>query len=190
MGRDEADIRKELQERLTEVHEMTEGFFAPDAAPEGGEDVTHAFDEDVIARWESYPAMRSVRAVEIFNRVRPEILRRLAQAPKPDEALLALDGFLRGLPAGVQLFSLFEANPQLIDLVVDIVGTAPALAQHLSRNSGGFAAGIGGRILHGVRGGGAGAGGTLWGVGTPSRGAFRQPAVYRFRQHRSPRSCP
>ncbi len=155
MGRDEADIRKELHARLTEVHEMTEGFFAPDAAPEGGEDVPHTFDEDVIARWESYPALRSVRAVEIFNRVRPEILRRLAQAPKPDEALLALDGFLRGLPAGVQLFSLFEANPQLIDLLVDIVGTAPALAQHLSRNSGVFDAVIGGSFFTewpGVRG--------------------------------------
>jgi glutamate-ammonia-ligase adenylyltransferase len=155
MGRDKADIRKELHARLTEVHEMTEGFFAPDAAPEGGEDVPHSFDEEVIARWESYPAMRSVRAVEIFNRVRPEILRRLAQAPKPDEALLALDGFLRGLPAGVQLFSLFEANPQLIDLLVDIVGTAPALAQHLSRNSGVFDAVIGGSFFTewpGVRG--------------------------------------
>lgn len=156
MGRDEADIRAELHDRLTEVHEMTEGFFAPDAAPaEGGVEISHTFDEDVIARWESYPAMRSVRAVEIFNRVRPEILRRLAQAPKPDEALLALDGFLRGLPAGVQLFSLFEANPQLIDLLVDIVGTAPALAQHLSRNSGVFDAVIGGSFFTewpGVRG--------------------------------------
>ncbi|WP_299424539.1 glutamine-synthetase adenylyltransferase [uncultured Shimia sp.] len=156
MGRDEADIRADLHDRLTEVHEMTEGFFAPDAAPvEGGVEIPHTFDEDVIARWESYPAMRSVRAVEIFNRVRPEILRRMAQAPKPDEALLALDGFLRGLPAGVQLFSLFEANPQLIDLLVDVVGTAPALAQHLSRNSGVFDAVIGGSFFTdwpGVRG--------------------------------------
>ena len=48
---------------------------------------------------------------------------------------MAFDGFLSGLPAGVQLFSLFEANPQLIDLLIDIVGTAPALARHLSRNA-------------------------------------------------------
>ncbi|SMP22799.1 glutamine-synthetase adenylyltransferase [Shimia sagamensis] len=155
MGRDEADIRAELHDRLTEVHEMTEGFFAPDAAPADTDEVMHQFDEDVIDRWESYPAMRSVRAVEIFNRVRPEILRRLALTARPDEALLALDGFLRGLPAGVQLFSLFEANPQLIDLLVDVVGTAPALAQHLSRNSGVFDAVIGGSFFTdwpGVRG--------------------------------------
>ena len=121
MGRDEADIRKELQERLTEVHEMTEGFFAPDAAPEGGEDVTHAFDEDVIARWESYPAMRSVRAVSIFNRVRPEILRRLAQAPKTDDALLALDVFFGELTTDVQLLSSFVSNPKISAHLCDML---------------------------------------------------------------------
>ncbi len=57
---------------------------------------------------------------------------------------MALDGFLSGLPAGVQLFSLFEANPQLIDLLVDIVGTSPDLASYLSRNSSVFDAVIGG----------------------------------------------
>ncbi len=45
---------------------------------------------------------------------------------------MALDGFLAGLPAGVQLFSLFEANPSLIDLIVDIaVDLARALARYL-----------------------------------------------------------
>ena len=48
---------------------------------------------------------------------------RVSRAAQPSEALVALDGFLSGLPAGVQLFSLFEANPQLIDLLIDIVGT-------------------------------------------------------------------
>ena len=58
--------------------------------------------------------------------------------------MLAFDGFLAGLPAGVQLFALFEANPQLLDLVVDIVDTAPALGQYLSRNAAVFDAVIGG----------------------------------------------
>ncbi|CUH53016.1 [protein-PII] uridylyltransferase family protein [Shimia marina] len=151
MGRDVADIQNELRRRIGEVHEMTEGFFAPDAAcaADAGEVAPHAFDERILERWQTYPALRSPRAVEIFKRVRPEMLRRLAQTARPDEALLALDGFLRGLPAGVQLFSLFEANPQLIDLLVDIVGTAPALAQHLSRNSGVFDAVIGGSFFTG-----------------------------------------
>lgn len=144
MGRDLDEMQRDIRERLTEVHELTEGFFAPDAA---GTQSSYEFDTGVIDRWQTYPALRSERAVEIFNRLKPEILSRLSQTPHPDQALLALDGFLTGLPAGVQLFSLFEANQQLIDLLVDIVGTAPALARHLSRNSGVFDAVIGGSFF-------------------------------------------
>ncbi|TNF20510.1 MAG: glutamine-synthetase adenylyltransferase [Rhodobacteraceae bacterium] len=144
MDLDPDALRSELMRRLTEVHARTEGFFAPDpaAAPEPVPDV--GFDTEVTSRWRSYPALRSRRAVEIFTRIRPEILRRLAETARPDDALNAFDGFLSGLPAGVQLFSLFEANPQLIDLLVDIAGTSPALAKYLSRNSGVFDAVIGG----------------------------------------------
>ena len=52
-----------------------------------------------------------------------------------EQAVAEFEGFLRGLPAGVQLFSLFESNPVLIDLLTDICSTAPGLASHLSRNS-------------------------------------------------------
>ena len=97
--------------------------------------------------WRAYPALRSERAVQIFKRLRPTMLKALQKAANPDEALLALDGFLKGLPAGVQLFSLFEANPVLIDLIVDIAGTTPALARYLSRNAGVLDAVIGGSFF-------------------------------------------
>mgnify|MGYP006276312559 CR=1 FL=1 len=136
MGEETETLRRALTERLTEVHELTEGFFAPDAAPPASEaPETPEIDESVTARWPSYPALRSGRAMAIFERLRPEILARLARTARPEEALAAFDGFLAGLPAGVQLFSLFEANPHLIDLLVDIAGTAPALARHLARNA-------------------------------------------------------
>jgi glutamate-ammonia-ligase adenylyltransferase len=141
MGVEQARFESDLRARLEEVHDLTEGFFAPDAAPVEQEST---FDHDVLARWPSYAALRSERAVEIFNRLRPEILRRLNDSAHPHEALLAFDGFLAGLPAGVQLFSLFEANPPLVDLLVDIVGTSPALARHLARHSSVFDAVIGG----------------------------------------------
>ena len=35
------------------------------------------------------------------------------------------------LPSGVQLFALMQANPPLLDLLVDICGTAPELARYL-----------------------------------------------------------
>ncbi|NBD28465.1 MAG: glutamine-synthetase adenylyltransferase [Alphaproteobacteria bacterium] len=142
-GTDADTLQAQLRDRLEEVHELTEGFFAPTeptaAAPDFGEEITD--------RWLTYPALRSDRAVEIFNRLKPMLLSRLQEAAKPDEALLAFDGFLRGLPAGVQLFSLFEANPQLTRLIVDIAATAPALAQYLGRNSGVLDAVIGGSFF-------------------------------------------
>jgi len=101
-------------------------------------------DGEVISRWPTYAALRSERGTQIFNRLKPDILSALAKSADPHGALLAFDGFLAGLPAGVQLFSLFEANPQLVNLIVDIASTAPALAHHLSRNAGVFDAVIGG----------------------------------------------
>ena len=147
MGMEQTALEADLKSRISEVHDLTEGFFAGSGippSPQVSAEVADTLDTEVTSRWRSYPALRSARAVEIFQRLRPEILSRLARAAKPDEALLAFDGFLSGLPAGVQLFSLFDVNPQLIDLLVDIVGSSPALAQHLSRNSGVFDAVIGG----------------------------------------------
>lgn len=143
MGLERGALERELHERLSDVHECIESFFAP--APQQSD--APRFDKALRARWRSYPAFRSPRAVSVFARLEPEFLRRLARAADPQQAINALDGFLRGLPAGVQLFSLFEANPQLIDLLVDILATAPALAEHLARNARVFDAVIGGSFF-------------------------------------------
>ena len=137
----------DLTRRLTEVHALTEGFFAPGPGAATTATPPVEFDAGVLARWRTYPALRSQRGARIFERLKPELLSRLANTARPDEALVALDGFLAGLPAGVQLFSLFEANPQLIDLLVDIVGTSHMLATHLSRNAEVFDAVIGGSFF-------------------------------------------
>ena len=139
---DTTKLREVLQTRLERVAELTEGFFAPGEAREGPE--MSAETRDIVEGWRAYPAMRSERAVAIFKRVEPEILTRLDRAANPQEALRQFDGFLAGLPAGVQLFSLFEANPQLVDLIVDICATAPGLAAYLSRNAAVLDAVIGG----------------------------------------------
>ena len=145
MGTDAASLRDDLTRRLTEVHNLTEGFFVHGAVdPLPVADVPDSLDTAILARWITYPALRSQRAAQVFERLRPELLSRLVQTARPAEALVALDGFLAGLPAGVQLFSLFQANPSLIDLLIDIVGTSPALATHLARNSAVFDAVIGG----------------------------------------------
>ncbi len=142
MGMDEAAFRADFLTRTARVDRLTEGFFAPAPAGEGPELSERA--REIVANWAHYPALRSDRAQGIFRRLRPSLLKRLGRAENAEEALLALDGFLAGLPAGVQLFALFEANPVLIDLIVDIAGTSPALARYLSRNAGVLDAVIGG----------------------------------------------
>ncbi|HUN51087.1 MAG TPA: bifunctional [glutamine synthetase] adenylyltransferase/[glutamine synthetase]-adenylyl-L-tyrosine phosphorylase, partial [Candidatus Sulfotelmatobacter sp.] len=80
-----------------------------------------------------YRAMRSVRARELLTALMPKLLRALGAAASPDDAFRRFDGFLGRLPAGVQLFSLFHANPNLLDLLAEIMGTAPSLAELLAQ---------------------------------------------------------
>ncbi len=145
MGTETESLRRDLRERLAEVHGLTEGFFAPDAARPAPEMSPET--RAIVERWHGYPALRSARAEEIFERLRPEILARLQKAARPHEALEQFDAFLAGLPAGVQVFSLFSANPQLIDLIVDIAATSPALSRYLGRNAQVFDAVIGGSFF-------------------------------------------
>jgi glutamate-ammonia-ligase adenylyltransferase len=139
-------FRAGLLDRLQRTHRLTEGFFAPGRADDAPELSPTA--REITRGWESYPALRSDRARAIFRRLRPRLLRELQRAANPEEALVALDGFLAGLPAGVQIFSLFEANPALVELIIDIAGTAPGLARYLSRNSGVLDGVIGGSFWH------------------------------------------
>ncbi|MDJ0608998.1 MAG: bifunctional [glutamine synthetase] adenylyltransferase/[glutamine synthetase]-adenylyl-L-tyrosine phosphorylase [Kiloniellales bacterium] len=78
-------------------------------------------------------ATRSTRAREILTELMPKLLESLGGTVNPDGALVKFDEFLSGLPAGVQLFSLLQANPTLLELLARIMGSAPALAEHLSR---------------------------------------------------------
>ncbi|CAN5212095.1 bifunctional [glutamine synthetase] adenylyltransferase/[glutamine synthetase]-adenylyl-L-tyrosine phosphorylase [soil metagenome] len=80
-----------------------------------------------------FAATRSARARERLTELMPELLSALARSGDADQAFLAFDKFLAGLPAGVQLFSLLRSNPNLLDLLATILGTAPKLAHELSR---------------------------------------------------------
>jgi glutamate-ammonia-ligase adenylyltransferase len=144
-GQPEAEFRADLLHRLARVEHLTEGFFAPGQA-EAEPDLSERA-QAIVERWWHFPALRSERARVIFRRVRPVLLRKLGRAANPDEALVELDAFLSGLPAGVQIFSLFDANPSLVDLIIDIVSTAPALARHLARNASVLDAVIGGSFF-------------------------------------------
>ncbi|VDS07050.1 Glutamate-ammonia-ligase adenylyltransferase [Paracoccus haematequi] len=146
MGDADADAwSARLRARLDDVHDLTESFFAP--AETAARPAISAESQAIIDRWQTYPALRSARAQQIFRRVEPELLSRMARTGHPNEALSRFDAFLSALPAGVQIFSLFEANPQLVDLLVDICGSAPGLAAYLARHSAVLDAVLGGSFF-------------------------------------------
>jgi glutamate-ammonia-ligase adenylyltransferase len=80
-----------------------------------------------------YSATRSAKAREILTEIMPALLTSLARSGDADQAFIAFDRFLAGLPAGVQLFSLLKSKSGLLDLIGIILGAGPRLAQELSQ---------------------------------------------------------
>ena len=80
-----------------------------------------------------YKATRSTRARELLTELMPRLLLTLSRTTHPDAAFARFDAFLANLPVGVPLFSMIHANPGLLDLLAEILGGAPRLAEQLSR---------------------------------------------------------
>jgi [glutamine synthetase] adenylyltransferase / [glutamine synthetase]-adenylyl-L-tyrosine phosphorylase len=157
--RDPATFQAELLQRLRCVEGHYARLFeeAPSLAGPGGNLVFTGTDDDpgtletlrglgfreasaasgIVRRWHHgrYRATRSARARELLTELMPALLKSLGETASPDQALLNFDLFLGNLPAGVQLFSLFKANPALLELVAAIMGSAPRLAAHLARRT-------------------------------------------------------
>ncbi|NLS02885.1 bifunctional [glutamine synthetase] adenylyltransferase/[glutamine synthetase]-adenylyl-L-tyrosine phosphorylase [Rhizobium sp. P32RR-XVIII] len=85
----------------------------------------------VIRTWHygRYRATQSVEARERLTELAPDLLRVFGESERADEALLRFDNFISGLPAGIQLFSLLGSNPALLSLIVNIMSSAPKLAE-------------------------------------------------------------
>jgi glutamate-ammonia-ligase adenylyltransferase len=77
-------------------------------------------------------ALRSDRARALIAKMLSPLLVALARQPQPDTAFSRFDILLFRLPAGVQLLSLFQRNPHLLDRIASILGAAPWLADHLA----------------------------------------------------------
>jgi len=79
-------------------------------------------------------AVRSERARALLFQLLPQILAALARQREPDAAFARFDAFLSRLPSGVQILSLFQRHPALLDRITQVLGAAPSLAEHLARN--------------------------------------------------------
>jgi glutamate-ammonia-ligase adenylyltransferase len=88
-----------------------------------------------IRAWQSgrYVATRSARARERLTEFLPSLLDAFGRTAEPDLALATFDRVIAEMPAGLQLFSLLAANPSLLRLIADIMGTAPRLARIIGR---------------------------------------------------------
>ena len=147
---DRAAFEAEATARCLRVRALCDSFFAGDKAsdrsdaPETPEEFAalgFQRPEAAAALVETWmagriAATRGERARRRFRALAPALMRQLAGAANPDEAIAEFDRFLSGLPAGVQLFALCEANPHLMDLIAEICAAAPRLAGYLGRHSG------------------------------------------------------
>ncbi len=136
MSKDKDELKQELFFRLSETNAAIEGFFEPQKFDQNIEtqSIPKEFEER-IKNWTSFPALRADRAISIFERLKPSIFKKINSTSRPNETLKAFDNFLSKLPAGVQLFSLFENNIQILDLLIDILGTSEALSEYLVKNT-------------------------------------------------------
>lgn len=89
----------------------------------------------IIRSWHfgRYHATQSAEARERLTELTPALLRAFGATKRADEALSRFDAFLQGLPSGIQLFSLLQSNPSLLDRLVLIMSAAPRLADIITR---------------------------------------------------------
>jgi glutamate-ammonia-ligase adenylyltransferase len=78
-------------------------------------------------------ATRSQHARQVLTELMPTLLQHMSDSGQPDVAIAGFDRFLKGLPAGLQLFSLLKSNPELLSLLSLILGAAPRLANTITR---------------------------------------------------------
>ncbi len=81
-------------------------------------------------------ALRSERSRALMGQMLPSLLAVLGRQPQPDASFARFDAFIARQPAGVQLLSLFQRNPGLLERVAAVLGAAPSLSDHLARTPG------------------------------------------------------
>ncbi|MFL5296115.1 MAG: bifunctional [glutamine synthetase] adenylyltransferase/[glutamine synthetase]-adenylyl-L-tyrosine phosphorylase [Phenylobacterium sp.] len=79
------------------------------------------------------PATATERGRELFTRLAPRLLEAAQATGSPDPAFNRFGDFFARLSSGVQLQSLFLAQPKLFELVVQVMAFAPRLANTLAR---------------------------------------------------------
>jgi glutamate-ammonia-ligase adenylyltransferase len=149
---DPARFARDLLGHLDRVHEAYAGLFSAAAGPPDAEAPPPRIETPgetglqaqgfrdpaqvraVVEAWQAGRprALRSERARLLLGDILPALLASFSRLADPDAAFARLDQMLGRLPAGVQLLSLLQHNPALLDRLADVLGAAPSLADHLA----------------------------------------------------------
>jgi len=156
---DAAAFRERLLSILTRVKAHYDQLFseAPSLSSQGGSLVFTGTDDDpdtiatlrglgfsqpseiaaMIRGWHfgRYRAMRSERAREKLTAIMPLLLEAFSRTGSADAAIQRFDRFLEQLPSGVQVFSLLQSNPAVLDIMAELLAAAPHLADNLAANT-------------------------------------------------------
>jgi glutamate-ammonia-ligase adenylyltransferase len=99
----------------------------------GFQDVAGVFQR--LRAWHDpgFGAGRDERGRKLFGELVPPALETIARRPDPDGALARFEAFFAGLGAGLRHLSLLSTNPALLDLLIEVIDSAPALAAELRR---------------------------------------------------------
>jgi len=111
------------------------------------------------------PATATERGRELFTRLAPRLLDAAHATGAPDAAFSRFSAFFANLSSGVQLQSLFLAQPNLFELIVQVMAFAPRLAATLARRPAAIDAMLDGEFFEAIN--------------IAEDGAFMQSAVNR-----------
>jgi [glutamine synthetase] adenylyltransferase / [glutamine synthetase]-adenylyl-L-tyrosine phosphorylase len=83
----------------------------------------------VVSQWHMgrYRAIQSERARARLTEITPSLLKTFGESGHADDVVIGFDRFLSGLPSGIQVFSMLQSNPRLIELMSLILSAAPRL---------------------------------------------------------------
>lgn len=90
----------------------------------------------IIRQWHAgdLRATRMKRGRELLTELTPWILSSLAKSKNPSAAFISFDNFLRELPSGVQIFSLFANNPSIFTNLNILITISPSMGRLLAQN--------------------------------------------------------
>jgi glutamate-ammonia-ligase adenylyltransferase len=142
------NVKRRYDDLFNDAHTVSEDerwsrlFGAGEVPPDMIEDLAALGFEtpegivEMVRSWSTgrFRALRTERARALLKILIPVILEAFGKTAEPTRALQRFNDFLSRLPSGVQLLTLFQANPKLLELVAEILGTAPALSDFLAHN--------------------------------------------------------